>query len=128
MLFVLFALWIIALGLVMVDPQFQHNALDERCCFYRRLRRSCGCFVRDFIPYIQQTVPNPSISALLYRVMGISSLLSYYGLPYSFAMLSLSYNASWQKPAIQTWLPLGLLTSSNCLHPIHARLYRGNAH
>lgn len=109
MLFVLFALWIIALGLVMVDPRSSTMRWMSAIAFTGGFGALAAVLSETFIPYIQQTVPNPSISALLYRVMGISSLISYYGLPYSFAMLSLRYNASWQKPAIQTWLPIGLL-------------------
>jgi signal transduction histidine kinase len=109
MLFVLFALWIIALGLVMVDPRSSTMRWMSAVAFTGGFGALAAVLSETFFPYIQQTVPNPSIITLLYRFMGICSLISYYGLPYSFAMLSLKYNASWQKPAIRTWLPIILL-------------------
>ncbi|SDO10242.1 Histidine kinase-, DNA gyrase B-, and HSP90-like ATPase [Paenibacillus sp. yr247] len=109
MLFVLFALWIIALGLVMVDPRSSTMRWMSAVAFTGGFGALAAVLSEICIPYIQQTVPNPSISMLLYRFMGICSLISYYGLPYSFAMLSLKYNTSWQKPAIRMWLPIGLL-------------------
>ncbi|MBP1962136.1 sensor histidine kinase [Paenibacillus aceris] len=109
MLFVLFALWIIALGLVMVDPRSSTMRWMSAIAFTGGFGALAAVLSETFIPYIQQTVPNPSISTLLYRIMGICSLISYYGLPYSFAMLALKYNAAWQKPAIRTWLPIGML-------------------
>lgn len=109
MLFVLFALWIIAIGLVMIDPRSSTMRWMSSIAFTGGFGAFAAVLSETFIPYIQQTVPNPSISALLYRVMGICSLLSYYGLPYSFAMLALTYNASWQKPGMRTWLPVVLL-------------------
>lgn len=109
MLFVLFALWIIALGLVMVDPRSSTMRWMSAVAFTGGFGALAAVLSESFIPYIQQTVPNPSISALLYRVMGMSSLISYYGLPYSFAMLSLAYNTSWQKASIRTWLSFILL-------------------
>lgn len=109
MLFVLFALWIIALGLVMVDPRSSTMRWMSAIAFTGGFGALAAVLSETFIPYIQQTVPNPSISGLLYRIMEICSLISYYGLPYSFAMLALKYNAAWQKPAIRTWVPIGML-------------------
>lgn len=109
MLFVLFALWIIALGLVMIDPRSSTMRWMSAIAFTGGFGALAAVLSETFIPYIQQTVPNPSISAMLYRFMGICSLISYYGLPYSFAMLSLSYNTAWQKPLLRTWLPIVLL-------------------
>lgn len=109
MLFVLFALWIIALGLVMIDPRSSTMRWMSAIAFTGGFGAIAAVLSETFIPYIQQTVPNPSISAMFYRFMGICSLISYYGLPYSFAMLSLSYNTTWQKPLLRTWLPIVLL-------------------
>ncbi|NOV01966.1 sensor histidine kinase [Paenibacillus planticolens] len=109
MLFVLFALWIIAIGLVMIDPRSSTMRWMSAIAFTGGFGALAAVLSETFIPYIQQTVPNPAISLLLYRFMGICSLISYYGLPYSFAMLSLKYNAAWQKQAIRTWLPIGML-------------------
>ncbi|MDD9267477.1 sensor histidine kinase [Paenibacillus sp. GCM10023248] len=109
MLFVLFALWIIALGLLMIDPRSSTMRWMSSIAFTGGFGALAAVLSETFIPYIQLTVPNPSITSLLYRVMGICSLISYYGLPYSFAMLALNYNTSWQKPPVRAWLPFALL-------------------
>ncbi|GFZ95451.1 hypothetical protein GCM10008018_47330 [Paenibacillus marchantiophytorum] len=109
MLFVLFALWLIALGLVIVDPRSSTMRWMSAVVFTGGFGALAAVLSESFIPYIQQTVPNPSISSLLYHFMGVCSLISYYGLPYSFAMLSLKYNAPWQSAAMRTWLPFALL-------------------
>ncbi|WP_187274184.1 HAMP domain-containing sensor histidine kinase [Paenibacillus sp. N3.4] len=109
MLFVLFALWIIALGLLMIDPRSSTMRWMSAIAFTGGFGALAAVLSESFIPYIQQTVPNPSVSVLLYHVMAASSLICYYGLPYSFAVLSLKYNYSWQKPLIRDWLPAALL-------------------
>ncbi|OPH60756.1 hypothetical protein BC351_16285 [Paenibacillus ferrarius] len=109
MLFVLFALWIIALGLMMIDPRSSTMRWMSAVVFTGGFGALAAVLSENFIPYIQQTVPNPSIASLLYNFMGLCSLISYYGLPYSFAMLSLTYNTFWQKPKLRTWLPFALL-------------------
>jgi signal transduction histidine kinase len=109
MLFVLFALWFIASGLLIVDPSSRTMRWMSAVAFTGGSGALAAVISADVIPYFQQTAPNPALSSLSYRVMSISSLISYYGLPFSFAMLSIAYHASWIKPLWRTWLPLALL-------------------
>ncbi|MDR6549317.1 HAMP domain-containing sensor histidine kinase [Paenibacillus qinlingensis] len=109
MLFVLFALWFIASGLLIVDPTSRTMRWMSAVAFTGGSGALAAVISADVMPYFQLTAPNPALSAFFYRVMSSCSLLSYYGLPYSFAMLAIAYHSTWQKPLLRTWLPLGLL-------------------
>ncbi|CAN7711190.1 sensor histidine kinase [Paenibacillus sp. LjRoot56] len=109
MLFVLFALWFIASGLLIVDPGSRTMRWMSAVAFTGGSGALAAVISADIIPYFQLTSPNPALVSFFYRVMSICSLLSYYGLPYAFAMLSLAYHSTWQKPLLRTWLPLVLL-------------------
>lgn len=107
MLFVLFALWIIALGLLLIDPRSRTMRWMSAVAFSGGAGALAAVISADLLPYVQQTAP--SLYSLVFRIMSFCSQLSYYGLPYSFTMLSLAYQSTWQKPFFRVWLPLGML-------------------
>ncbi|MEW9699181.1 ATP-binding protein [Paenibacillus sp. SI8] len=109
MLFVLFALWIIALLLLLIDPRSSTMRWLSAVAFTGGIGALAAVLSESVIPNLRITIPNPSIIALLYRIQAGSSLLSYYGLPYSFAMLALQYNPYWLKREVRRLLPYLLL-------------------
>ncbi|WP_188174535.1 sensor histidine kinase [Paenibacillus sedimenti] len=109
MLFVLFTLWIIALLLLMIDPRSSTMRWMSAVAFTGGIGALAAVLSENIVPYVEQTIPNRSVSALLYRIQATSSLLSYYGLPYSFAMLALQYNPTWPGRKIRTYLPVLML-------------------
>ncbi|NEW06253.1 HAMP domain-containing histidine kinase [Paenibacillus sp. SYP-B3998] len=109
MLFVLFALWIIALLLLIIDPRSSTMRWMSAVAFTGGIGALAAVLSENIIPYVKQTIPNPSVSELLFHIQATSSLLSYYGLPYSFAMLALQYNPSWPNQKTRTFLPYLLL-------------------
>jgi signal transduction histidine kinase len=109
MLFVLIALWIIALLLLIIDPRSSMMRWISAVAFTGGIGALAAVLSENIIPYVKQTIPNPSVSALLFHLQAVSSLLSYYGLPYAFAMLALQYNPSWPKREIRAFLPYLLL-------------------
>ncbi|OCT12393.1 hypothetical protein A8709_31700 [Paenibacillus pectinilyticus] len=109
MLFVLIALWIIALGLLIVDPGSRTMRWMSAIAFTGGAGALAAVISADIIPYFDHSAASTSLHNLAFRVMSICSLLSYYGLPYSFAMLALAYQTSWQQRFIRTWLPFAML-------------------
>ncbi|UJF31287.1 sensor histidine kinase [Paenibacillus hexagrammi] len=109
MLFVLIALWIIALLLIIIDPRSSTMRWMSAVSFTGGIGALAAVMSNDFIPYIKEIIPNPAIHDFLFQIQAASSQLSYYGLPYSFAMLALEYNRSWPRPRIRRWLPALLL-------------------
>ncbi|MFD0695051.1 ATP-binding protein [Paenibacillus sp. GCM10027628] len=109
MLFVLFALWIIALLLLMIDPRSSTMRWMSAFVFTGGLGALAAVLDENIIPYIRQTIPNASISELLYRIQAASSLISYYGMPYSIAMLALQYNSTWPSRKMRSYLPILLM-------------------
>ncbi|WNR42588.1 sensor histidine kinase [Paenibacillus roseipurpureus] len=109
MLFVLIALWSISIGLLIVDPRSRTMRWMSAVAFTGGSGALAAVISAYLLPYFQQTAPHSSVVTLTYRWMSVSSLLSYYGLPYSFGMLALAYQTHWQKPFVRTWLPLFML-------------------
>ncbi|WP_052476306.1 sensor histidine kinase [Cohnella kolymensis] len=62
-----------------------------------------------FIPYINANYPNLQIEDTLYHVQATSSLISYYGVPYTFLLFSLAYRSVRLSGSWKWLLPLILL-------------------
>ncbi|MCD1260646.1 HAMP domain-containing histidine kinase [Paenibacillus athensensis] len=109
MLFVLFALWLIALLLLLVDPRAATMRWMSAVAFCGGIGALAALLDASIIPYVHRQASNPRLEQLLYHVQSVSSVCSYYGLPYSFARLALHYNPAWPGARARKLLPYVLL-------------------
>jgi signal transduction histidine kinase len=109
MLFVLCALWFIAALLLLLDYRSMVMRWMSAVAFTGGCGALAAVFSNNFIPYIDGQFANQAAHNLLYRIQVISSLASYYCLPYSYAMLALHYNPSVLFGRLRKHLPYLLL-------------------
>jgi len=109
MLFVLFALTLIGLMLFLIDSKSGTMRWMSGVAFAGALGALAAVLSNDVIPYLQDAAPNPALTNILYHIQAACSLLSYYGLPYAFAMLALRYNTAWTNDSTRFYLPVILL-------------------
>lgn len=110
MLFVWIALWVVGLFLLLNDPRsasIRWLALLAACGGAGALAATLD---ERFIPRLASQPAYAGWEPALYRLQAASSLVSYYGVPYSFAMYSLAFRPIAAIPAVwRRWLPVLLL-------------------
>ncbi|MFC5447920.1 sensor histidine kinase [Paenibacillus aestuarii] len=109
MLFVLFALTLIGLMLFLIDPKSGTMRWISAVAFTGAFGALAAVLSDDIIPYLQNAAMNPTLIGVFYHIQAACSLLSYYGLPYAFAMLALRYNSAWTNDSTRFYLPVILL-------------------
>lgn len=109
MLFVLIALWTIALIMLLSDPRSVVNRRLSAITFTGGSGALAAVLDGQIIPYIQQTYPNEAAEKLLFMLQACCSLLSYYGLPYAFLLFACAYRPVRLLRRVEPYLPLLLL-------------------
>jgi signal transduction histidine kinase len=116
MLFVLVALWLIAVFLLLLDPRSAALRWMSAVAFTGGIGAMAAILDGSLIPHIQASLTSESTVSLLYQLQAICSVTSYYGVPYSFMMLSQYYNPVLQPSRIGKLIPyLLLLPIAACL-------------
>ncbi|MFS1513805.1 HAMP domain-containing sensor histidine kinase [Chengkuizengella sp. SCS-71B] len=91
MLFVLIALWGIALILLRFDPK----NISIRWLSALLFCGGCGAIAiligEQFLPFVKEQSDTKVLQTILYRIQVTCSLFSYYGIPYSYILFSLYY-------------------------------------
>jgi signal transduction histidine kinase len=110
MLFVLIALWLIAILLLLLDPRSATIRWISAVAFTGGLGALAAVVDESLIPQLRQSsIVSGSTIELLYNLQAVSSLTSYYGLPYSFLLLSLHYHPVLRLSRSGKWMPYLLL-------------------
>jgi signal transduction histidine kinase len=110
MLFVLIALWLITILLLLLDLRSATIRWISAVAFTGGLGALAAVLDENLIPHLRQSsAVSESTLSLLYNIQAISSLTSYYGLPFSYIMLSLHYHPVLRQSRIGKWMPYLLL-------------------
>ncbi|MBP1989100.1 sensor histidine kinase [Paenibacillus eucommiae] len=108
MQFVLIALWLIAVLLIIIDPRSVMLRWMSAIAFTGGTGALAAVLDSSLVPYLE-IMSNQAIVTLTNQVQAVSSVLSYYGVPYSFAMLALQYNTWFHHTRLNKVLPYLLL-------------------
>lgn len=129
MLFVLIALWTVGIVLLLSDPRKSSIRWLSGVVFCGGSGALSALIGDIFVPYAQERQADDLLIAILEGARVLSSLLQYYGLPYTFAMFAISYNSAYMSPSRKKWLALALLVPIVAtllfvrpIHPIPFRL------
>ncbi|SEB70399.1 HAMP domain-containing sensor histidine kinase [Paenibacillus sp. GP183] len=110
MLFVLIALWLIAILLLLLDPRSATIRWISAVAFTGGLGALAAVFDDNLLPHLRQaSIVSESTLSLLFNIQALCSLTSYYGLPYSYLMLSLHYHPVLRQSRVGKWVPYLLL-------------------
>lgn len=109
MLFVLIALWAIAAILLLSDLKRSTTRWLSGVAFCGGAGALAATFGERIIPYIVQQFGHSTLENMFYQMMATSSLISYYGLPYTFLMFAVHYNSSFISDKWKRYLPWVLL-------------------
>jgi signal transduction histidine kinase len=109
MLFVLVALWAIAAIIWLSDRQASINHWLGAVAFSGGAGALAAVLDLQWLPAAAEAGMNEVAQQLLYRLQAVSSLASYYGLPYSFALFAVAYRPVRMTKRLQQLLPLLLL-------------------
>jgi signal transduction histidine kinase len=110
MLFVLIALWLIAILLLLLDPRSAAIRWISAVAFTGGLGALAAVLDENLIPHLRQSsIVSESTLSLLFNIQALSSITSYYGLPYSYIMLSLHYHPVLRQSRVGKWMPYLLL-------------------
>lgn len=92
MLFVWIALWAVSLILLLSDANSSINRRLSAVALCGGAGALAAVLDITFIPYLSMTYSNEHLADILYFLQAGSSLISYYGLPYSFLLFALAYH------------------------------------
>ncbi|MFX3633106.1 MAG: sensor histidine kinase [Candidatus Pristimantibacillus sp.] len=106
MIFVLIALWSIALILILSDPRSPAIRRLSGVAFTGGSGALAAVVDGQIIPYIAKVYTNAAAEQLLYMLQAAASLVSYYGLPYTVLLFSIAYRPVRWLTKYQTILPL----------------------
>jgi signal transduction histidine kinase len=109
MLFVLIALWAIAAIIWLSDRQSSVNHWFGAIAFSGGAGALAAVLDMQWLPAAAEAGMNEVAQQLLYRLQAVSSLASYYGLPYSFLLFAIAYRPVHMSKRLQQSLPLLLL-------------------
>lgn len=109
MLFVLIALWAIAAIIWLSDRQSSVNHWLGAVAFTGGSGALAAVLDLQWLPIAAEAGMNQVAQTLLYRLQAFSSLLSYYGLPYSFAMFAIAYRPVRLSKRLRQLIPILLL-------------------
>jgi anti-sigma regulatory factor (Ser/Thr protein kinase) len=91
MLFVWIALWVVAIILLLSDPRSSLNRRLSAVALCGGAGALAAVLDLSYIPYLHSHYSNTGLESMFYRVQVSMSLLSYYGLPYSFLLFAMAY-------------------------------------
>lgn len=109
MLFVLIALWAIAAIIWLSDRRAPVNHWLGAVAFSGGAGALAAVLDLQWLPAAADAGMNEVARQLLYRLQAVSSLLSYYGLPYSFILFAIAYRPVRLSKRFQSLLPILLL-------------------
>ncbi|WP_424768259.1 sensor histidine kinase [Paenibacillus sp. sgz302251] len=126
MLFVLIALWAIAAIIWFSDRRAAINRWLGAVAFCGGAGALAAVLDLQWLPAAAAAGLNEVAQQLLYRLQGAASLLSYYGLPYSFVLFAMAYRPVRLPLRLQQFMPyLLLLPIAGCLlfTPYYTEMY-----
>ncbi|MFC5404016.1 sensor histidine kinase [Cohnella soli] len=91
MLFVWVSLWSVGLILLLADPRSSVNRWLSAVAMFGGAGALAATLDNVFVPYVHERRPDGQLEQMLYRVQGIASLSSYYGMPYAFLKFAMAY-------------------------------------
>ncbi|MDQ8736820.1 HAMP domain-containing sensor histidine kinase [Paenibacillus sp. LHD-38] len=109
MLFVLIALWAIAAIIWLSDRRASVNHWLGAVAFSGGAGALAAVLDLQWLPAAAEAGMNEVAQQLLYRLQAVSSLISYYGLPYSFVLFAIAYRPVRLSKRFQGLLPFLLL-------------------
>ncbi|WP_138751952.1 sensor histidine kinase [Paenibacillus sinopodophylli] len=109
MLFVLIALWAIAAIIWLSDRRSSVNHWLGAVAFTGGAGALAAVLDMQWLPAAAEAGMNQVAQQLLYRLQAVSSLVSYYGLPYSFVLFANAYRPVRMTKRMQTLMPFLLL-------------------
>ncbi len=109
MLFVLFVLWAIAAIIWISEPRSPVNRWLGAFSFSGGAGALAAVLDMHWLPQAVKAGASPGMQALLYEMQAISSLFSYYGIPYFLLMFAVSYSELPIPKKIRLALPMLLL-------------------
>ncbi|CAM4509900.1 signal transduction histidine kinase [Paenibacillus endophyticus] len=109
MLFVLIALWAIAAIIWLSDRRSAVNRWLGAVAFTGGAGALAAVLDLQWLPAAAEAGMNEVAQQLLYRLQAVSSLVSYYGLPYSFVLFANAYRPVRMTKRIQALMPFLLL-------------------
>jgi signal transduction histidine kinase len=109
MLFVWIALWAVALFLLLSDRRSPVVRRLSALAFCGGAGALAATLDSTFIPYVTSNYPNLRMEDILYQLQAVSSLSSYYGVPYAFLLFALAYRQVRFSGIWQWLLPVILL-------------------
>ncbi|MDF2837068.1 MAG: hypothetical protein K0Q63_2708, partial [Paenibacillus sp.] len=109
MLFVLVALWSIAAIVWLSEPGSAINRRLGALAFAGGAGALAAMIDLHWLPQAANAGAGIAAKRLLYEVQALSSLFSYYGIPYFFLMFAISYNGIRVKRALSKAIPILLL-------------------
>jgi signal transduction histidine kinase len=128
MLFVLIALWSVGIVLLLSDARKSSIRWLSGVAFCGGSGALSALIGDTLLPYAQERQAGDGLLAVLEALRVVSSLMQYYGLPYTFVMFAFSYNSAYMTPSRKRWLALALLVPIAAtlllVQPIHPIPYR----
>lgn len=109
MLFVLIALWAVAAIIWLSDRQAPVNHWLGAVAFSGGAGAFAAVLDMQWLPAAAEAGMNEVAQQLLYRLQAVSSLVSYYGLPYSFMLFAIAYRPVRLSKRLMQLLPFVLL-------------------
>ncbi len=109
MLFVLIALWAVAAIIWLSDRRSSANHWLGAVAFSGGAGALAAVLDLQWLPAAAEAGMNEVAQQLLYRLQAVSSLVSYYGLPFSFTLFAIAYRPVRLPVRLQQLLPFLLL-------------------
>lgn len=109
MLFVLIALWSVAVIIWLSDPRSAVNRRLGAVAFSGGAGALAAVLDMQWLPHAAQAGASEAVQLALYRLQGFASLSSYYGLPYFFVLFAISYRPAQLPKKLGRMLPWLLL-------------------
>ncbi|TJY44501.1 ATP-binding protein [Cohnella pontilimi] len=107
MIFVLIALWTVAGFLLASDPRSAASRRLAAVSFFGGAGALAAVIDEQIIPGLLSAYPNRHETAekVLYAIQAVSSVSSYYGVPYTFALFAAAYRPVRLPNRLNRWLP-----------------------
>lgn len=109
MLFVLIALWSVGIVLLLSDRRKESIRWLSGVAFCGGSGALSAVLGDWVVPYAQTRGANEALIEGLDGLRIVSSLMQYYGLPYTFVLFAFSYNPAYRTPVRKRWLAVGML-------------------
>ncbi|MDO3680098.1 sensor histidine kinase [Paenibacillus ehimensis] len=115
MLFVFIGLWTIGLLLIVTDPKRATTQWISSIAFTGGCGGLSAVIADDLVPYLfDRGLLTMPVAVLLAKAELASSLMCYYGLPYTFLMFAIVYYPDYPVWPWKRWIPWALLVLPAC--------------